>query len=111
MVAYVWMGQTVRQSHIYDRLECYLSGGIVFSYQLAGHLALEPEAEASFLSCPGPPITFKLGTGFSAFTGHSRTIFEMVHFLIQSLRSHTQVIGLTIRNLLFTIGMLGSFDI
>lgn len=68
-------------------------GRIVSSSQLTGHLALEPEVEASLLSFPGP--------GFFALAGHFRIIFEMIDFLIKSLKSHIKRVGLSFRNLLF----------
>ena len=100
-----------------EMLECWLLvGGMLFSYQLTGHLTLNLEAEASFLSFER--ILWKhllylsnLELDFLFLIGHFRTIFEMVCFLIKYLRSHAKWIGLSFRNLIFTVRRLCSSDI
>ena len=47
---------------------------------------------------------------FSFLIGHFKIIFEMVYFLIKSLRSHAKGFGLSFRNLIFIVRMLRSSD-
>lgn len=90
-----------RESYIYGKdmqlyrttltemLQCWsLVERMLFSYQLTGHLTLELEAEVSF-----ERISYSFQTWnwiFSFLIGHFRIIFEMVYFLIKSLRSHAK---------------------
>lgn len=110
-----------RESYIYGKdmqlyrttltemLECWsLVERMLFSYQLTGHLTLELEAEVSF-----ERISYSFQTWnwiFSFLIGHFRITFEMVYFLIKSLRSHAKRFGLGFRNLIFIVRMLCSSD-